>query len=59
MDLSECIRKCFEMLGIPVPDINIARDKKDIMAFMRQRVRNKLDSARTFEELSVAFLGSS
>lgn len=51
MDLGDCIKKCFEMLGILVPDINIARDKKDIMAFMRQRVRNKLDSARTFEEL--------
>lgn len=52
-DLGECIKKCFETIGIPVPDINVARDKKDIMAFMRQRVLDKLDSARTFEELSV------
>ena len=53
-DLGECIKKCFEMLDIPAPDIDVARDKKDIMAFMRQRVLDKLDSARTFEELSVA-----
>ena len=52
-DLGECIKKCFEIIGIPVPDINVARDKKDIMAFMRQRVLDKLDSAKTFEELSV------
>ena len=54
-DLGECIRKCFEMLDIPIPDIDVIRDKKDIMAFMRQRVLVKLDSARTFGELSVAF----
>ena len=52
-DLGECIKECFETIGIPVPDIDVARDKKDIMAFMRQRVLDKLDSARTFEELSV------
>ena len=53
-DLGECIKKCFEKLGISAPDIDIVRDKKDIMAFMRQRVLDKLDSARIFEELSVA-----
>ena len=52
-DLGECIKKCFELLNIPTPDINVTRDKKDIMAFMRQRVLNKLDSARTFEELLI------
>jgi len=53
-DLGECIKSCFEILDIPVPDIDVTRDKKEIMAFMRQRVLDKLDSARTFEELSVA-----
>ena len=52
--LGECIKSCFEILDIPVPDIDVTRDKKEIMAFMRQRVLDKLDSARTFEELSVA-----
>lgn len=53
-DLGECIKKCFQILNVSEPDINVARDKKDIMAFMRQRVLDKLDSARTFEKLSVA-----
>ncbi len=52
-DLNECINKCFEMLDIPVPDIDVARDKKDIMAFMRQRALDKLDAATALEELSV------
>ncbi|MCR5700427.1 MAG: hypothetical protein K6G49_03325, partial [Candidatus Saccharibacteria bacterium] len=38
IDLGECVKKCFEIIGIPVPDIDVARDKKDIMAFMRQKV---------------------
>jgi hypothetical protein len=52
-DLNECINKCFEMLDISVPDIDVARDKKDIMAFMRQRALDKLDAATALEELSV------
>lgn len=53
-DLSECIRRCFKILNVPEPDIDVVRDKKDIMAFMRRKVLGKLDSARTLEELSVA-----
>ena len=52
-DLGECIRKCFEMLDIPVPDIDVIRDKKEIMTFMRQRTLGELNSAKTFDELSV------
>ena len=54
IDLGECVKKCFEIMEVPVPDVDVVRDKKDIMAFIRQRVLDKLDSARTFEELSVA-----
>ena len=54
VDLGECIKKCFEALDIPTPDINIARDKKSIIAFMRQRILNKINLTKKYEELSIA-----
>ena len=53
-DLERCLKECFRLLGAFEPDIDIARDKKDIMSFMQQRVLKRLDAAKAFEELSVA-----
>ncbi|MBR3175979.1 hypothetical protein IKF26_01075, partial [Candidatus Saccharibacteria bacterium] len=43
-DLSECIRKCCRLLGAPELDIDVARDKKEIMAFMQKTILDKLKS---------------
>lgn len=53
-DLERSIKECFGLLGIFEPDIDIARDKKDIMTFMRKRVLERFDSAKKKEDLPLA-----
>lgn len=53
-DLNRCLKECFKLLNVPGLDIDVVRDDKDIKAFMRQRVLDRLDSAKSFDELSVA-----
>ena len=50
-DLEECIIECFRLMGISGLDIDIARDKNDIMAFMRQRVLKVYNAAKKKEDL--------
>lgn len=53
-DLAECIRQCTQLLNLPEPNIDIARDRKAILEYIDKRMSKRINTGEQLEDTSPA-----
>lgn len=53
-DLTEVIKKCLSLLGFPIDNIDVRKDKDKIMEYIRGRINNSIETTDSATELEVA-----
>lgn len=53
-DLTEVIKKCLSLLGFPIDNIDVRKDKDKIMEYIRGRINDSIETTDSATELEVA-----